>query len=83
MSERTAEPGIADAAPSPRELEVLGCLVMGRSNKEIGDALFITEQTVKNHMTAVPAPAGGWRPGCRAVLRGCEGVGGDRAIAAR
>ena len=26
---------------------------MGRSNKEIGDALFITEQTVKNHMTSV------------------------------
>lgn len=38
---------------SPRELEVLDCLVMGRSNKEIGDALYITEQTVKNHMTAV------------------------------
>ena len=38
---------------SPRELEVLDCLVMGRSNKEIGDALFITEQTVKNHMTSV------------------------------
>jgi len=32
---------------------VLDCLVMGRSNKEIGDALFITEQTVKNHMTSV------------------------------
>ncbi len=38
---------------SPRELEVLDCLVMGHSNKEIGDALFITEQTVKNHMTSV------------------------------
>lgn len=32
---------------------MLDCLVMGRSNKEIGDALFITEQTVKNHMTSV------------------------------
>ena len=38
---------------SPRELEVLDCLVMGQSNREIGDALFITEQTVKNHMTSV------------------------------
>ncbi len=38
---------------SPREVEVLDCLVMGQSNKEIGDALFITEQTVKNHMTSV------------------------------
>jgi DNA-binding NarL/FixJ family response regulator len=43
----------AEVALSPRELEVLDCLVMGHSNKEIGDALFITEQTVKNHMTSV------------------------------
>lgn len=42
-----------DTSLSPRELEVLDCLVMGRSNKEIGDSLFITEQTVKNHMTSV------------------------------
>jgi DNA-binding NarL/FixJ family response regulator len=46
-------PGEPDISLSPRELEVLDCLVMGRSNKEIGDALFITEQTVKNHMTSV------------------------------
>jgi DNA-binding NarL/FixJ family response regulator len=38
---------------SPRELEVLDCLVIGHSNKEIGDALFISEQTVKNHVTSV------------------------------
>ena len=43
----------AEVALSPRELEVLDCLVMGHSNKEIGDTLFITEQTVKNHMTSV------------------------------
>src|SRR3954447_3034370 len=45
--------GAPDMSLSPRELEVLDCLVMGSSNKEIGDALFITEQTVKNHMTSV------------------------------
>jgi two-component system response regulator DegU len=49
--------GTGDGEPesqlSPREVEVLDCLVMGQSNKEIGDALFITEQTVKNHMTSV------------------------------
>ncbi len=38
---------------SQRELEVLDCLVMGRSNKEIAAMLFISEQTVKNHITAV------------------------------
>ncbi len=36
-----------------RELEVLDCVAQGMSNKEIADALFITEQTVKNHMTSV------------------------------
>jgi len=54
---RTLSEGQGGAGPdvtlSPRELEVLDCLVMGRSNKEIGDALFITEQTVENHMTSV------------------------------
>lgn len=43
----------SSAALSPRELEVLDCLVMGNSNKEIAARLYITEQTVKNHMTSV------------------------------
>jgi len=38
---------------SPRELEVLDCLLMGYTNRDIAEALFITEQTVKNHMTSV------------------------------
>jgi DNA-binding NarL/FixJ family response regulator len=38
---------------SPRELEVLDCLLMGFANREIAEALFITEQTVKNHMTSI------------------------------
>ena len=46
------------AAPQPmplsiREVEVLDCVAQGLSNKEIADALYITEQTVKNHMTSV------------------------------
>ena len=53
LSGRTGQPGAPEVSLSPRELEVLDCLVMGQSNKEIGDALFITEQTVKNHMTSV------------------------------
>lgn len=52
LSEGNGAPA-AEVTLSPRELEVLDCLVMGHSNKEIGDALFITEQTVKNHMTSV------------------------------
>lgn len=38
---------------SVREVEVLDCVAQGYSNKEIAEALYITEQTVKNHMTSV------------------------------
>jgi len=40
----------ADAAISPREGEVLQLLAQGATNKEIGDSLFISENTVKTHL---------------------------------
>lgn len=36
-----------------REIEVLESIVQGLSNKEIGDKLFISEKTVKNHITNI------------------------------
>ncbi len=36
-----------------REMEVLKCLAQGRSNKEIGAQLFISEKTVKSHVGAI------------------------------
>lgn len=47
------KPPQASIPLSVREIEVLDCVAQGLSNKEIADALYITEQTVKNHMTAV------------------------------
>jgi DNA-binding NarL/FixJ family response regulator len=52
------------AAPQPaaeleslteRELDVLHCLAKGMSNREIADALHVTEGTVKNHVSSLIA----------------------------
>jgi DNA-binding CsgD family transcriptional regulator len=37
-------------ALSPRELEVFALIGEGLTSKEIGDLLFITEETVKSHV---------------------------------
>ena len=38
---------------SEREIELLGLIASGMSNKEIAETLFITEGTVKNHITHI------------------------------
>lgn len=44
---------ILPEALSEREIELLRLIAFGLSNKEIGEALFITEGTVKNHITHI------------------------------
>jgi DNA-binding NarL/FixJ family response regulator len=49
-------PRRAQPLPEPlteRELEVLGVVATGASNKEIAERLFIAEGTVKNHLTNI------------------------------
>jgi len=52
--------GLAGGAGTPleelltcREMDVLRCLSQGRSNKEIGAELFISEKTVKTHVGSI------------------------------
>ena len=51
-SVRTAPPSVVKELTS-REMEVLQRLALGRSNAEIGQDLFISENTVKTHVTRV------------------------------
>jgi DNA-binding NarL/FixJ family response regulator len=45
--------GISSEALTGRELEVLSLLAQGKSNKEIGANLFISETTVKSHLQRI------------------------------
>ncbi len=45
---------------SPRLLQVLGCLAMGMSRKEIAEQLGISPNTVKNHVQALAEQLAGF-----------------------
>ena len=44
---------IQELSLTSRELEILKYIVEGMSNKEIANALYISEKTVKNHITSL------------------------------
>lgn len=46
------------AGLTPREREVLGHIAQGRSNRTIAETLFITEKTVKTHVSAILSKLG-------------------------
>ncbi len=56
---RYLPPGMADPTAvhgpplTPREVEILAMISRGLSNREIGQALFISENTVRNHLSHI------------------------------
>jgi DNA-binding NarL/FixJ family response regulator len=48
----------ADVPLSPRERQVLSLLAVGRTNREIADELFLSVNTIRNHVAAVLAKLG-------------------------
>jgi two-component system response regulator DegU len=48
---KVAAPG--ELGLTPREMEIIGYIASGENNKEIAEKLFISEKTVKNHVTNI------------------------------
>jgi two-component system, NarL family, response regulator LiaR len=48
MKEKNNAEGLTE-----RELEILGLIAQGSSNREIGDHLFLSEKTIKNYITSI------------------------------
>ncbi|MGF1495897.1 MAG: response regulator transcription factor, partial [Elainellaceae cyanobacterium] len=51
VEEQTVPPGFAEL--TPREKQVLRLIAQGASNREIARTLYISEGTVKNHVTNI------------------------------
>lgn len=47
------EPGLTGSELTPRELEVLELLARGLDNAEIAHALYLSQHTVKNHVSSI------------------------------
>ncbi len=60
MLQHTTQPAVVNVAIaqqlaelSPREKEVLNLIATGANNREIAQELYISEKTVKNHVTSI------------------------------
>ena len=75
---RPAAVDSALAELSDREREVLAYLARGLTNKEIGEALFIAENTVRNHLASVYEKTGATNARAAMVWAWRNGVGVGR-----
>lgn len=55
--QRAVSPSDGEASPRPaltdRHLEILGHVAQGRTNRQVGELLGISERTVRNHMRTI------------------------------
>ncbi len=63
LMEQVAQPRPRETSPNPdeltaRELEVVRLVALGKSNQEIASALFISDKTVKTHISNILAKLG-------------------------
>ena len=65
------EAKVASLGLTPRELEILGLIAQGLSNREIAERVFVSENTVKTHSSRVFDKLGARRR-TQAVRRGKE-----------
>ncbi|MFB2651682.1 response regulator [Shewanella seohaensis] len=71
QSSATAQSGPTHDLLSQREREILGFMAGGFSNKEIANAVFLAEGTVKNHVSTILAKLD-CRDRTQAVLKGLQ-----------
>ncbi|WP_254915793.1 response regulator transcription factor [Shewanella sp. Shew256] len=71
QSSPTAQSGPTHGLLSDREREILGFMAGGFSNKEIANAVFLAEGTVKNHVSTILAKLD-CRDRTQAVLKGLQ-----------
>jgi len=67
-----------DRALTPREREVLGLVAAGRTNRQIGEELFISQKTASVHVSRLLAKLGASTRGEAAAIARREGLLDDR-----
>jgi DNA-binding NarL/FixJ family response regulator len=75
-------PGAVRHGLTPRELEVLALVAAGRSNRQIGEELFISTKTASVHVSNILAKLGVSGRGEAAAVAHRDGLLGDELLPA-